>query len=1410
LLPVLPETLLAFSALQLRVWFLCLLTGAYLLDYHQRRFHETLLTTTFLTFALLFGAMLLWLRRKPPDLFVEFKDQVLQVHRRSNFLRFQTVTLLCLLLGLSAPPPSSATTVDCRDNTPSGLSAFTAQASKDESTPRDMGGWDSDSYPIIADSGASYTITNHFNDLIDPVAFDSALSGIGKARITHRGTVKWAVLTDLGMPTIIEDRAAYYTKDAPYRLLSPQSWQTTMKQKYLESGDTEGGNDATMMLLPDGQGYVLSWDRGRKQVTASLDSQTNLPTFYSTSGYSDFKTFVSAFPAFPTIIPDDDDEEMEPTMVMTTEGKESNEDGAFTPAVLPRKVSFGSESELEQQKPAVKPDDPITYRDEDLFLSWHVKFGHAPFNQVRWLARHGIIPKKLKDCRNITCPACLYGKQKRRPWRVKGQTQRPIKKSTKPGECVSVDQLISKTKGLVAQTTGRLTKNRYEVATIFVDNFSGLDYVHVQESTSAEDTIEAKKAFERFSRERGVQIQHYHADNGIFASRGFRDEVQKCGQTISFCGVGAHHQNGIAERRIQDLSDTARTSLAYAASRNPAVTAHLWPYALRHASYVRRLLPRDGKLKSPEELFSGAQVRPTTRFLHCFGCPVYVLKSNLQGGNSQPKWDDRSRVGVYLGHSAQHAESVSLILNPKSGFVSPQFHCIYDDKFDSTRSDANFSKVWAEKAGLLNPTSEDDYLSNIPDRMEVTFEDRNDPSPSLSEEVQQKSNAANDDFDVLPMEDAGDVPENEGAADEAPQEETIPMDDWNPQPDADKNDEVAEIPAFQPPLRTTRSGRTVKRTQRLLESEMLPTLQSFLAIACHTAKVLGDLDANSLTELSKFVAYPASLADNDTMYLKEALQQPDRDEFLKAMVKEVEDHTQRGHWRVTNREEMKRKGYKHKPIMAVWSFKRKRNPFGEITKYKARLCCHGGQTIKGVHYEETFSPVVSLATFRMMLTLSLIHGWHARQIDFVLAFPQAKVKTDIYMHIPEKFKSVHGKLVIDENAAHPAKQDAVVKLIKNIYGLADASLTWHEHIKKGLHDYGFKQSDVDPCLFIKGQVLFILYVDDAVCLTPNPKDADDLIADLKQKGYILTDKGELAAYLGLQVTKHSDGTVTLKQPAFIERIIEQCKLKDARMHDTPAIEILHRDSNGEARKNDFHYRSVIGQLNYLAATTRPEIQFAVHQCAKFCEDPKLSHEKAIKRIVRYLKRTKDQGLVLHVDNSKGLECFVDADFAGGYRKEDTSNPRDLLSRCGYVVKYANCPIVWSSKLLSTLSLSSSKAEYQSLSMAMREMIFLINLMDELQNHGVKLIAEKPRIKCTVFEDNAGAIELARLPKLRPRTKHLAIQYHHFRHWTCRGINGEAPRVSVEYINTRDQQADIFTKPLPRPAFQHLRRALCGW
>ena len=280
----------------------------------------------------------------------------------------------------------------------------------------------------------------------------------------------------------------------------------------------------------------------------------------------------------------------------------------------------------------------------------------------------------------------------------------------KPGECISVDQLISKTPGLIAQVKGWLTRRRYSAATVFADHASGLSYVHVSEGTTAEETIEAKQAFEAYSSDMGVTIKHYHADNGRFAETMFMEHVKSSGQSITFCGVGAHHQNGVAERRIRDLTEHARTMLLHASHRWPkAINAHLWPYALRLAAHVRNHVPRETEGGSPIENFSSSRVHNKVfhKHQHTFGCPVYVLDAPLQSGlGSKPKWSERSRVGAYLGHSTNHSQSVALVLNLKTGHVSPQFHVVFDDEFHTVNQDYASSSLWQEKANLESNRSE--------------------------------------------------------------------------------------------------------------------------------------------------------------------------------------------------------------------------------------------------------------------------------------------------------------------------------------------------------------------------------------------------------------------------------------------------------------------------------------------------------------------------------------------------------------------------------------------------------------------------------------------------------------------------------------------------------------------------------
>ena len=128
---------------------------------------------------------------------------------------------------------------------------------------------------------------------------------------------------------------------------------------------------------------------------------------------------------------------------------------------------------------------------------------------------------------------------------------------------VSIDQLESPVPGFVPIAKGQPTVRKYCGASLFVDHASDFTYIHMNHHVATDETIDANHAFERLAEQYGERFLHYHCDNGRFADKAFVDDVRTAHQTITFCGVGAHHQNGVAERRIRDITEKARTSLLH-------------------------------------------------------------------------------------------------------------------------------------------------------------------------------------------------------------------------------------------------------------------------------------------------------------------------------------------------------------------------------------------------------------------------------------------------------------------------------------------------------------------------------------------------------------------------------------------------------------------------------------------------------------------------------------------------------------------------------------------------------------------------------------------------------------------------------------------------------------------------------
>lgn len=309
------------------------------------------------------------------------------------------------------------------------------------------------------------------------------------------------------------------------------------------------------------------------------------------------------------------------------------------------------------------------------------------------------------------------------------------------------------------------------------------------------------------------------------------------------------------------------------------------------------------------------------------------------------------------------------------------------------------------------------------------------------------------------------------------------------------------------------------------------------------------------------------------------------------------------------------------------------------------------------------------------------------------------------------------------------------------------------------------------------------------------------------KRYNLTDEGEVDEYLGVKVTRQEDGSIKLAQPHLIDDIIKDMGFKEnTKGKPIPALSssILQRDEGGKPHDEAWEYRSVIGKLNFLEKSTRTDLAYAVHQAARFASAPKASHSAAVRQIARYLIATRDKGLILK-PNDHSFTVYVDAGFVGDWNQETAKDSAmTAKSRTGYVIMYAGCPLIWASRVQTEVALSTTEAEYIALSEAAREVLGLMGLMDEVKARMSPETIKIPTVRCTMFEDNEGALAIANVPKVRPRTKHINIRMHHFRSQVKSG------RLKVLPVDTSDQLGDIATKPLAEPIFVSLRERIMGW
>ena len=331
------------------------------------------------------------------------------------------------------------------------------------------------------------------------------------------------------------------------------------------------------------------------------------------------------------------------------------------------------------------------------------------------------------------CAACQFGKQTSRP--VPGKVTKMIPERqgilsadvNHPGERVFIDHFITSTRGRKQSGYGikknnlslYARENSYCGGCIFVDAATGYTEIEPQSFLSAEETIKAVNAFELNCLDHGIMVQEYRSDNGsAFTSKSFKENLASKQQTAKYSGAGSHHQNGRAERAIRTIMASARTMMLHASIHwGELQDSTLWPFAVKHAVYIYNRLPKLDTGLSTIDLWSRSRFALSKLLtLSTWGCPCYILQKKLADGKKLGRWQPRSERCQYLGVSPNHASSVPLVLNPRTGSVTPQWNLTCDNWFATISNtiedlpDLNSSE-WSSLFGAAThhfPEEEDD------------------------------------------------------------------------------------------------------------------------------------------------------------------------------------------------------------------------------------------------------------------------------------------------------------------------------------------------------------------------------------------------------------------------------------------------------------------------------------------------------------------------------------------------------------------------------------------------------------------------------------------------------------------------------------------------------------------------------
>ncbi|KAE8981056.1 hypothetical protein PF011_g22184 [Phytophthora fragariae] len=478
-----------------------------------------------------------------------------------------------------------------------------------------------------------------------------------------------------------------------------------------------------------------------------------------------------------------------------------------------------------------------------------------------------------------------------------------------------------------------------------------------------------------------------------------------------------------------------------------------------------------------------------------------------------------------------------------------------------------------------------------------------------------------------------------------------------------------------------------------------------------------------------------------------------------------------------------------KLLKTMWVFDAKTDHLGYIVEFRARIVGRGDKQRPGLDYQETFSPVARMATFRLFVALSKLLELPIYQGDINTAYLNALLTIKQYL---------------EDLDGYPCDEEGMVYMInKALYGLKQSGREWNTEVNAWFLRYGFKQCSTEPCLYFYERdgvfAIVLLYVDDILCATKDEQFKKKMFEQLNED-YGIKDQGLLSTYLGVEV-EQNEQSIKVHQTLYCEQILEKFGFSDAHPSRIPmetTLRLTVTDTDTASRKQElpngktFPYRELVGSLMYLATCTRPDLAYAVGQLSRYVQCPTQQHIGAAKRVLRYLVGMKSQGIVYTRD--KSIEEMNNTLLIDGYCDSDWgNNPDTRKSITGYVHCMAGGAVSWASRRQSIVAQSTAEAEYVAACEACMEAQGLRNVLIE--------VFPEMTTKLRQGIDNQAAFVMATNPTYSRRTRHIELRWHYVRDQVAKKT------VELWKVKTDDNPSDLMTKPLASDRFEMLNQMI---